>query len=967
MKSISVRRRLAVLCLFLAGCGGGGGGSPPPSATAPTGLTYTSPQTYTVGTAIAPLQPTVTGTVTSFSVAPVLPAGLVLNSSSGVIAGTPSAVAAQADYTIAASNSAGSTTFALRLTVQPTPTAPPTALSYPSPQTYAVGTAIAPLDPSVTGSVTSYTVVPPLPAGLALDAATGRITGTPSAVTAQGAYTITASNSQGGTGFVLTLTVVPPPTTPPSALTYQSPVTFTVGSAITALSPSVTGVVTSYSVTPALPAGLVLNANGQITGTPTAASGQATYTVRASNAAGSTTFDLAITIVAAPLPPPSALSYPSPQSYTVGVAIAPLNPSVTGSVTTFTVSPALPPGLALNANDGRIAGTPTAARAQAGYVVTAGNASGSTSFTLTITVAAAQSPPSALSYPSPQALTIGTPITPLSPTVSGTPTAYSVAPALPPGLVLDTTTGVISGTPTAQSAQTVYTITASNAAGDTTFGLSISVSGGAAIYTVGGTVSGLTTAGLMLTNNSGDVLSVGSNGSFIFATALSNGADYSVEVAAQPSTTRLCKVSNATGTIAGANVTNVTVVCAPPQWGTAAILAPPTGFAGNPEIDVRPDGSAALTWWHYDGTVHLQRYGVTSGWNAAEPYASGAKNTYHRLAFDSAGNGIAVWRNTANALRTRRFAVGAGWGAEEAFSPSGSLIGIPHIHMDDGGNAVAVWIDGAQAGVYARRYLSAGGWQPVEKISSATGTSADLDTAMDGDGNISVVWNQDDGANWNAYANRYESGAGWGNAVTLETTAEWVVAPPRVAAGPNGTAFVVWPQWTPGNTAVAIFASRYTSSGWDTPVVISGSTTLGNEPFIAVDSDGNAVAIWIDNAILKVHANRYTAASGWGTATSIQSSTGNAEYPDLAIDANGVAMAVWEEVTPDLSAAHIWANRFVPGSGWDSSTQISTGTGVAARAPRIGVDSQGRAIAVWHQWPDWAPTSSARIWTNRFD
>src|SRR5262245_54287188 len=46
--------------------------------TAPSGLSYPSPQTYVVGAAITPLNPTVTGTVTSYSVSPALPAGLVL-------------------------------------------------------------------------------------------------------------------------------------------------------------------------------------------------------------------------------------------------------------------------------------------------------------------------------------------------------------------------------------------------------------------------------------------------------------------------------------------------------------------------------------------------------------------------------------------------------------------------------------------------------------------------------------------------------------------------------------------------------------------------------------------------------------------------------------------------------------------------------------------------------------------------
>jgi len=78
-----------------------------------------------------------------------------------------------------------------------------------------------------------------------------------------------------------------------------------------------------------------------------------------------------------------------------------------------------------------------------------------------------------------------------------------------------------------------------------------------------GTVSGLDCGGppgcLWLENNGVDEL-YPSNGSFTFGTELADGSGYSVTVAGKPGD-QTCTVSNGSGTIATADVTNVAVIC----------------------------------------------------------------------------------------------------------------------------------------------------------------------------------------------------------------------------------------------------------------------------------------------------------------------------------------------------------------------------------------------------------------------
>ena len=63
--------------------------------------------------------PAISGTATSFRITPSLPAGLVLDTTTGSISGNPAAIAATVDYTITVAGPNGSTTNSLRLTVVP--------------------------------------------------------------------------------------------------------------------------------------------------------------------------------------------------------------------------------------------------------------------------------------------------------------------------------------------------------------------------------------------------------------------------------------------------------------------------------------------------------------------------------------------------------------------------------------------------------------------------------------------------------------------------------------------------------------------------------------------------------------------------------------------------------------------------------------------------------------------------------
>jgi N-acetylneuraminic acid mutarotase len=85
--------------------------------------------------------------------------------------------------------------------------------------------------------------------------------------------------------------------------------------------------------------------------------------------------------------------------------------------------------------------------------------------------------------------------------------------------------------------------------------------GSTSAYSISGSISGLTQSGLSLTVASGNVATVAAGAmSFTLPKTVASGTSYIVSVKSQP-TGQTCKVSNASGTIASAAVTNVQVSC----------------------------------------------------------------------------------------------------------------------------------------------------------------------------------------------------------------------------------------------------------------------------------------------------------------------------------------------------------------------------------------------------------------------
>ncbi|WP_280822736.1 putative Ig domain-containing protein [Pseudaminobacter soli (ex Li et al. 2025)] len=266
----------------------------------------------------------------------------------------------------------------------------------------------------------------------------------------------------------------------PTATTAIASTSLTLGRAATSFKP-VTGLggtaPLSYSVSPALPNGLSMDANGFITGTPTVVRTASSFTVTVTDAnsfTASASSNLTVN------PAVTAGQAIASITLTQNKAMTPLTPVTGGGGTgalTYSISPSLPTGMSFNTANGTVSGTPAAANVAAVYTVTVtdtNGASASNSFTLAVNpaVTATQSVASV-------ALTQNKEATPFTPATGSGGTgalAYSISPSLPTGMSFDTANGTVTGTPSIASVAAIYTVRvtdANSATAAATFSLTV--------------------------------------------------------------------------------------------------------------------------------------------------------------------------------------------------------------------------------------------------------------------------------------------------------------------------------------------------------------------------------------------------------------------------------------------------------------------------------------------------------------
>lgn len=240
------------------------------------------------------------------------------------------------------------------------------------------------------------------------------------------------------------------------------------------------------------------------------------------------------------------------------------------------------------------------------------------------------------------------------------------------------------------------------------------------------------------------------------------------------------------------------------------------------------------------------------------------------------------------------------------------------------------------------------GWLPPVDISEPAEHAGNPHVALDSEGNATAVWDRWNGADTVVESAYRPAGEGWGKPVDLsepELEGEIVLGAhdadaPQIAVDRNGNVTVLWERYA-GTKIVLQSVDRPAGGSWTAPADV-GEVNLGAapEPWIAVDWEGNATAVWKRGEVIQAAFRPFL--GDWEAP--IPLSGEESFVPQAAMDARGDVTAVWMHFD---GSHYVVESAYKPERGaWETPTLVSQ-PGEEAGNPHVALDAEGDALVVW--------------------
>jgi hypothetical protein len=528
-----------------------------------------------------------------------------------------------------------------------------------------------------------------------------------------------------------------------------------------------------------------------------------------------------------------------------------------------------------------------------------------------------------------------------------------------------------------------------------------------AAYTVGGSIHGLHGT-IVLENSNGEQITLTADGPFTFPTALAHGAPFAITIASAPAG-QLCTVDSLrSGTVNGANVTDIGVICLD-HFAVGGTISGLSGSVtlrnnGTDELALTQNGAFQFAAPVIDGRSFEVE--IVAGATTQRYTLAGASGTVNGAAVTSIevdctdrtwvdplalgddkspdGSGIvglvsAMGRNGDIVLAWSQFdgAFQQVFMAEcrngiwtnpqslsDNISPDGTNAISPSIAVGDGGDTIIAWLqsDGSDNRVMVSQYRDGNWTHPLstsEAISLPGSAAGNPCVAMGTDGEGLVLWGQLDSGNRALLASQYRHGV-WTHPDSIEdaiSPAGADIVDCSVGIADNGDAIVVG-RHLDSLAGGRLLLIQRTNGGWNRPASVNEFFSLASsdafDVAVAMAPNGDAVVTWTqsDGSDLRTFFSQRLGGTWMHPASSADaiSFAGSGSFlPDAAIAPNGDAAITWTQT--DGSNLQVFCSHFENGT-WthpaNNAANLSPDGWDSAQA-RVAIAANGDLVIAWRQ------------------
>jgi hypothetical protein len=286
----------------------------------------------------------------------------------------------------------------------------------------------------------------------------------------------------------------------------------------------------------------------------------------------------------------------------------------------------------------------------------------------------------------------------------------------------------------------------------------------------------------------------------------------------------------------------------------------------------------------------------------------------------------------------------AGWLplAGAAKGNAGNAVSSPSVAVDDAGNVYVAWIENSFLEVSKR---PVGGVFEQPQTLDAAATSSDPDIGVDGAGNAVVVWTEvlQSGGTGIRQARRAAGASGFGTPTDVPTAG--VASLPSVAVNRAGEAVLAVKRVSGSDQFARLFVATSTTD-FSSFVDYGGPNNFVSQPVVAIDEAGDAVAAWVSgNSVINIDSAYRPAGKPFGALQNVRAaSPPGPKDPSVAVDSQGNAVALWDEGDSTLiSAAARPAGDTTP---WNRLLP-NPDSGPGSIAGGVGFDLDRNAVGAW--------------------